>query len=146
MQEYESRFKTFLKEKGLKLTQSRYSVLEAAFRLHEHFDAETLYSHIKQSNVSLATVYRTLPLLLEAGLIQQAVRSEGRDRFEHILGHPRHVHWICEKCKSVVETDLATLLPALQREAGDIKFDIDSITLNVSGLCWKCRNYENESQ
>jgi len=146
MQEYESQFKAYLKAKGLKLTQSRNLVLEAAFRLHEHFDAETLYGNIKSANVSLATVYRTLPLLVEAGLIQMAVRSEGRDRFEHILGHPRHVHWICEDCRAVFETDLSALLPHLQREAAAIKFEMENVTLNITGLCWKCRTNENESQ
>lgn len=146
MQNYETLFKDFLKQKGLKLTRSRSLVLDAAFRLHEHFDAETLHNVISSSAVSLATVYRTLPLLLEAGLIQPALRQEGRDRFEHILGHPRHVHWVCEKCNSVIETDLEILMPALQKQAKGIKFAIDQVTLNISGTCWKCKSNENESQ
>jgi Fur family ferric uptake transcriptional regulator len=144
MQEHENQFRDFLKQKGLKLTKSRNLVLEAAFKLHEHFDAETLYSHIRAANVSLATVYRTLPLLVEAGLIQLAVRSEGRDRFEHILGHPKHVHWICERCKQVAETDLSSLQEALDAEAKSIKFQIGQITINITGLCRNCSIDEYE--
>ncbi|MCK9557122.1 MAG: Fur family transcriptional regulator [Candidatus Cloacimonetes bacterium] len=146
MQEHEVLFRKYLENSGQKLTHSRSLILDAAFKVHDHFDAETLHHMIRGANVSLATVYRTLPLLVNAGLIQLAVRSEGRERFEHILGHPKHVHWICHKCKTVTETDLAALLPYLQKEAKGIKFDMDQVTINVTGLCWKCRSNDNESQ
>lgn len=146
MPDYQNRFKDFLEQRELKLTRSRKLILDAAFELHEHFDAEKLHDLIKGLNVSLATVYRTLPLLLEAGLIQLAMRSEGRDRYEHILGHPRHVHWICENCKQVFETDLDELVPRIEAAAGAQKFEINHINISISGLCWKCRTDANDSQ
>lgn len=146
MAEYIAKFQGFLERRGLKLTRSRKLILEAAFKLHEHFDAEKLHDIIKNMGVSLATVYRTLPLLVDAGLIQLAVRSEGRDRFEHILGHPRHVHWICESCKAVYETDLDLLTPQLELAATAQKFNINTISISISGVCWKCRTDENDSQ
>ena len=145
MQDYELQFKRFLLKRGLKLTRSRSLILDASFALHEHFDAEKLHSLLKGMNVSLATVYRTLPLLLEAGLIQLAVRSEGRDRYEHILGHPKHVHWLCDNCKTVTETDMTSLLPAIKKEAEGLNFATEQITINISGTCWKCRTTEDES-
>lgn len=144
MLDHENKFRDFLKHKGLKLTKSRNLVLEAAFKLHEHFDAETLYSHIRSAQVSLATVYRTLPLLLEAGLIQMAVRSDGRDRFEHILGHPKHVHWICDRCKRVLETDLSALESGFEGAARGISFQIREISLNITGICSQCRSNDYE--
>ena len=146
MIDHEVQFKKFLQKQGHKLTRSRAKILEAAFSIHEHFDAEKLHDLIKADNVSLATVYRTLPLLLEAGLIQRTVRRGGRDRFEHILGHPRHAHWLCENCQAVIETDLSALLPAITKEAKNLKFDIQQISLNITGLCWKCKDAENDSQ
>ncbi|MDD4667480.1 MAG: Fur family transcriptional regulator [Candidatus Cloacimonetes bacterium] len=146
MPDHNTRFKDFLELRGLKLTRSRKLILDAAFELHEHFDAEKLHSSLKGLNVSLATVYRTLPLLLDAGLIQLAMRSEGRDRFEHILGHPRHVHWICENCKQVFETNLDELVPRIEVAAKAQKFEINHINISISGLCWKCRINANESQ
>jgi len=145
MQDYELQFKRFLLKRGLKFTRSRSLILDASFALHEHFDAEKLHSLLKGMNVSLATVYRTLPLLLDAGLIQLAVRSEGRDRYEHILGHAKHVHWLCEKCKTVTETDMSALLSSIHQEADALKFSVDQVNINVSGLCWKCRTTEDES-
>ncbi len=146
MTEHEIEFKDFLQKRRLRLTRSRALILSASFALHEHFDAEQLHDLLKDQSVSLATVYRTLPLLVEAGLVQHAVRSDGRDRYEHILGHPQHVHWLCEKCKAVIETDMSAILPTIQKEAKALNFDTDHITLNISGLCWRCRKDENESQ
>lgn len=146
MIDHEVQFKKFLQKQGLKLTRSRAMILQAAFSVHEHFDAEMLHDLIKADNVSLATVYRTLPLLLEAGLITRTLRTGGRDRFEHILGHPRHAHWLCENCQAVIETDLAALLPAISKEAKALKFEVQNISININGLCWKCKDSANDSQ
>ncbi|MCB5259858.1 MAG: Fur family transcriptional regulator [Candidatus Cloacimonetes bacterium] len=146
MQEHQIQFRRYLENHGLKLTRSRSLILEAVYQLHEHFDAEALHDVIRSTNVSLATVYRTLPLLVEAGLIQTAVRCEGREYFEHILGHPKHVHWVCDKCKNVIETDLAELMPTIEKRANELKFTTDQINISISGLCWKCQVNANDSQ
>ncbi|MDP2173448.1 MAG: Fur family transcriptional regulator [Candidatus Cloacimonadaceae bacterium] len=148
MQDYELIFSGFLSRKGLKLTSTRKLILESVFALHGHFDAEGLYERIRKlsQDVSRATVYRTLPLLLESGLIQHSMRSQARDMFEHIFGHPRHVHWVCSSCGSVLETDLQEVMPALKQSAAAIHFSIGDLNLQISGLCWKCRSSENENQ
>ncbi|HHV37507.1 MAG TPA: transcriptional repressor [Candidatus Cloacimonetes bacterium] len=146
MKDFESKFKGFLAEKKLKLTRSRSLILEAVFAMQGHFDAEMLYDRLKDESVSMATVYRTLPLLMEAGLIRLAIRMEGRDRFERTFGHPQHVHWICENCQAVLESGLGSLKSMLHKEAKALKFGIDQINITVGGLCWKCRINENDSQ
>ncbi len=148
MQEYEKIFRDFLKRRGLKLTEPRKLILDAAFSVHHHFTVEQLFRLVKaeSSLVSLATVYRTLPLLIEAGLLQQSMRSSSRDSFEHILGHPRHIHWICEACGAVIESDLDEVKPIVESDAERFKFELREIKLNVIGLCWKCKQSENNLQ
>lgn len=148
MDDQEHVFSRFLLGKGLRLTLTRKLILNAVFSLHEHFNAEELYDQIKAhtSGISLATVYRTLPLLMEAGLVQQAVRSSGRERYEHIYGHPRHIHWVCRICGTLTETNLQSLLPAIEQQAQGIKFLVEKIDLSISGVCWKCHTNENENQ
>lgn len=147
MQDYEEIFSEFLAARGLRYTLPRKQILDAVFSLHSHFDAEQLYDlmRIKQVDVSLATIYRTLPLLMEAGLIQHSLRQESRDIFEHIFGHPRHLHWICRKCGSINETSLAAVLPLLESAAREQHFVLEDYSLNLMGLCWRCNN-ENENQ
>ena len=102
--------------------------------------------NLKGKGVSLATVYRTLPLLVEAGLIQQVERNAGRDRYEHIYGHPQHIHWICGSCGSMQETDLSILTPKIQSQAESIRFRVGEVKLSIHGVCWKCRETDNDSQ
>ncbi|HNU54206.1 MAG TPA: Fur family transcriptional regulator [Candidatus Syntrophosphaera sp.] len=139
-------FKKFLFRKGLKLTTPRREILDAVFSLHEHFDAQQLHAMLKDQKrrISLATVYRTLPLLEEAGLIQHSLRSSSRDVFERIYGHPRHVHWICSCCGWVQETPLDGLKRSLLKEASSLKFRLDEVNIQVNGLCWKCCENENQ--
>jgi len=148
MQEHEARFEAFLAKKGLKFTQGRRLILEMVFNLHEHFDVEQMYDRIRKlsRDVSRATVYRTIPLLVEAGLIQRSVRGETRDTYEHIFGHPKHAHWVCTKCGILVETNMRELTRILQNSAKTQNFSISDISLEIKGHCWKCKIKENESQ
>ena len=148
MEEYADIFRKYLDKQGLKFTQPRRYILDEVFQMHTHFNAEELYDRIrsKTNEISLATVYRTIPLLLEAGLVQRADRSEGRERYEHIFGHPKHIHWVCRNCGALLETDLNTLYPALAKQAKDLKFKPEDIDLSVKGLCCKCNPNENENQ
>ncbi len=120
-------FQEFLSRKGLKLTTPRREILNAVFSLHEHFDAEQLHAVLRglKLRISLATIYRTLPLLAEAGLIQLSLRSSSRDVFELIYGHPRHIHWICSCCGRVQETPLGEIYQGLLRESEGLKFRLD---------------------
>lgn len=139
-------FQEFLASRGLKLTTPRREILDAVFSLHEHFDAEQLHAVLRglKLRISLATIYRTLPLLEEAGLIQLSLRSSSRDVFEHIYGHPRHIHWICSRCGRVQETPLGGFYHELLRESEGLKFKLEDLNIQVKGLCWKC--HENENQ
>lgn len=148
MRDYEDLFNTFLYSRGLKLTASRRIILDTVFALHEHFDAEQLHTRLKEARrvISLATVYRTLPLLVEAGLIQLSLRFSSRDVFEHIYGYPRHIHWLCSSCGGVQETGLEAIKPALARAADKLQFRLDEITVQVRGVCWKCQQSASDSQ
>lgn len=117
MEDFQALFSDFLARRGMKFTEPRRQILEAVFALHEHFNAEQLYDKVRKlsAEVSLATVYRTLPLLVEAGLIQLSLRFSSRDVYEHIFGHPRHVHWVCSNCGSVQETELDSFSQAWRK-------------------------------
>ncbi|HOG31615.1 MAG TPA: Fur family transcriptional regulator [Candidatus Cloacimonadota bacterium] len=148
MEDYTKLFDTYLNSRKMKLTASRRLILEAVFSLHEHFDAEQLHQVLRSASqdISLATVYRTLPLLLQAGLIQPSPRPGTRGMYEHIWGHPRHAHWVCVRCGAVQETPLDSVDPILAREARNLKFETQETSVEVKGLCWKCQNSANDSQ
>ena len=82
-------FREFIRNKGLRNTVEREQVVKAVFSIHDHFDVEELYLLLWSQNetISKATVYRTIPLLLESGLIQEAYFEDGHLHYEHIYGH-----------------------------------------------------------
>jgi len=133
-------FEGFLKKQGLKLTPQRRRVFERAFATHAHFSAETLYRWIHEASrdVSRATVYRTLSLLVEGGFLESLDAGQGELLYEHVLGHRHHDHLVCLACGKIEEfTD--ERIEALQREAAERKgFALEYHNLRLFGTCASC--------
>lgn len=98
-------FEALLEKKSLKLTRERKHIFETAVRRKDHFDADSLYDSIKKDNdrVARGTVYRTIPLLLESGVIQKSVGNGHCDFFESKKGKVHHDHMVCIGCQKVIE-------------------------------------------
>ncbi len=98
------KFREFLEIRAEKLTERRRLLVEHIFNSHKHFDADELVRDLHEAGhrVSRATVYRTLRLLVEAGLLRE-LRLTNRSAFEHDYGYPAHDHLHCTSCNRVVE-------------------------------------------
>jgi Fur family ferric uptake transcriptional regulator len=133
-------FEGFLRKQGLKLTPQRRRVFERAFATHEHFSAETLYNWIQgeSRDVSRATVYRTLSLLVEGGFLESLDAGQGELLYEHVSGHRHHDHLVCLVCGRIEEfTD--ERIEAYQREAAEKKgFALEYHNLRLFGTCATC--------
>ena len=96
----------YLAGKGLRKTTQRDAIIEAAFSTKDHFNAEELLVMAKRidSSVSRATVYRTLPLLVESGLLRELdLGGETKIYDPNFLEHPTHNHLVCVDCKKIIE-------------------------------------------
>lgn len=115
---------TFLAGKGLRRTKQRDVIIEAAFGTEEHFNADDLHAMARRidRSISRATVYRTLLLLVECGLLREV--DLGRDQTYYdpnYLDKPSHNHLICADCDRVVEfenTHIALLEDCITRQLG----------------------------
>ena len=98
------KFREFLEIRGEKLTEPRRILVGHIFATHKHFDADELVADLAAAGrrVSRATVYRTLRLLVEAGLLRE-LRLTNRSAYEHDYGYPSHDHLHCTECNKVVE-------------------------------------------
>ena len=98
----------YLAGKGLRKTTQRDAIIEAAFSTKDHFNAEELLVMAKRidSSVSRATVYRTLPLLVESGLLRELdLGGETKVYDPNFLEHPTHNHLVCVDCKKIIPAD-----------------------------------------
>ncbi len=135
-----SKFCEFLDLKKLKVTGERMKIIEHVFERHNHFEADQLLQSMcdRGMRVSRPTVYRTLSLLVEAGLLRE-LRFGRRSAYEHNYGYPAHEHLYCEKCGAVVEF-LSEELNQLQDEICQKHgFQADQRQFIVYGTCAACR-------
>jgi Fur family ferric uptake transcriptional regulator len=127
-----------LRSRGLRLTAQRQLVLDAVYALG-HATPDQVHAQVAKTaaGVNITTIYRTLELLEELGLITHAHLSHGAPTY-HAVGEEQHVHLVCRVCGHVdeVSTDLvAALAGDLQR---DKSFRIDLGHVALFGVCGGC--------
>ncbi|MHB1458233.1 MAG: Fur family transcriptional regulator [Armatimonadota bacterium] len=136
----EKQFRDYLCEHGLKFTPERRFILREVFRIHGHFEADEVVMGMRQCGirVSRASVYRTLPLLAECGLLRQVYSSEKHSHFEHTFGHEHHDHMICSECGAAIEFTNETIEELQERICKEYGFTAVFHKLEISGICALC--------
>lgn len=136
------KFREFLTTKKMRLTPEREAIVEAVYATHEHFDADVWVAKLERRNsgarASRSTVYRTLSLLEEAGLIRKVARSNDREVYEHDYGYPHHDHLICKKCGDMIEFPNEVIAEVLEKIAASHGFRMSGHRLEVEGICANC--------
>lgn len=140
LKEAESAFTAFLEKKALKLTSQRRTILRQAIEASGHFSAEKLleFSKKKDSTISKATVYRTLALLKESGILEEQDFGEGKKVYERAQGRKHHDHLVCIKCGKIIEFENDTIERLQDQEAGRHQFRIVYHSLKLFGFCKNC--------
>jgi Fur family transcriptional regulator, ferric uptake regulator len=137
IKEKEAAFQEFIQAKGLKTTRQRTTIVQVFFSLHGHVSVEELLREVKRVNprIGYATVYRTLHLLVESGLVEERrfgdglARYEGRNEVEH------HDHMICLDCGMIREFSHPRLLELQTKLAEECGFKIFKHRLELYGTC-----------
>src|SRR3984893_17389603 len=135
----EDKFREFLEIRGEKLTEPRRVLVRHIFDSHKHFDADELVADLRAAGrkVSRATVYRTLRLLVDAGLLRE-LRLTNRTAYEHDYGYPSHDHLHCTGCNTIVEfrnDEVRKLREAVSLEHG---FRPVGHRFIITGVCPAC--------
>jgi len=130
-----------IRRHGLRFTPEREVIVKEIFSRHDHFTVEELYLRIRHRRpISRASLYRTIPLLIEAGLISEVFQDSGQTRYEHTYGHERHCHLRCQSCGEVIEFHEDTLEALGQRVASEHGYRLNGHRLEVLGRCPACQN------
>jgi Fe2+ or Zn2+ uptake regulation protein len=127
-----------LRERGQRVTPQRLAIARALRDLDRHASAEQVFAEVSRSmpGVSLPTVYATLELLEELGLVRRVVGASGSLRYD-----PRtdeHHHLVCRRCGAVADVDAPVDRDAVLAAARATGFAPDRSQVVVSGLCAAC--------
>ncbi len=131
-----------LRAAGHRLTRTRRAVLAALERTKYPLSASELYDRLQRNKVSidLVTVYRTLTVLRELGVVSQIeLHQEGQARFEIKHGREHHHHIRCQTCGRIVDLLLCPLKKITAFIERETQFVVNEHTLEFSGLCPKCQ-------
>ncbi len=138
-----TRFAEYLRTCGKRYTPQRRLIVETVFSHHDHFDADELLDHLKESiarhEVSRPTVYRTLGELVDAGMLLK-MNLGGRSVFEHSYGYPQHDHLFCTKCNRLIEFHSPELERLRKAVARQHDFQVLGHRMMITGICADCRN------
>jgi Fur family peroxide stress response transcriptional regulator len=127
-----------LRRKGYKATSQRIAICRFALRGRNHPTAQTIYGEVKpvHPTVSIATVYKTLHLLEDLGLVQELAFPEGETRFDSYV--KPHANLVCQGCGSISDVDDPVTREMVARIASRAKFTLTGQRLDIYGLCERC--------
>lgn len=134
-------FVDFLKKKDARVTQARKIVLTQVFSRHDHFCADDLAAELSSgvNHVSRGTVYRTLALMEEAGLVRVIRDTDVHAHYEHTFNHPHHEHMICDKCGQFIEFSDEGIMELIDKSCREHQFAERTHRIVVFGICSECQ-------
>ena len=134
-----------LREKGVRITETRKAVIDFIIQSHDHPSADVIYQALLPAfpNMSLATVYNNLKVLIDEGFVSELKVRNDTTTYYDFMGH-QHLNVICEKCGRIADMDLD--LPDVQQEAADqTGYQITKSQMVVYGICPDCVARQQEA-
>ena len=134
----------YIERKGLRKTVQREAIIQAAFSTAEHYTADELIEMARriEPTVSRATVYRTLPLLVDSGQLKEIDLGKDHKTYDpNFVNRPHHNHLICVDCQKVVEFEdhyMETLEDCISKRLG---FSPASKSVRIEATCDKLKKF-----
>ena len=128
-----------LRARGYRVTPQRQLVLEAVARLG-HATPEDVGAEVRQAarGVNISTIYRTLELLEQLGMVTHAHLGHGAPTY-HLAVDADHVHLVCRSCGKITEVSPDSVRPLVTALNAEQDFETDVGHLTVFGRCGQCR-------
>jgi Fur family ferric uptake transcriptional regulator len=132
-----NKFTVYLTEKKLRKTPERFAILDKVFSINDHFDIDTLYGLLEKDSyhVSRATVYNTIELLCDCGLVRRHQFGGQTAKYEKVSIN--HLHLICSECGKIKEVKDAEFMRYINTRKFPA-FTASYFTLYIYGICNAC--------
>jgi Fe2+ or Zn2+ uptake regulation protein len=129
-----------LRKAGRRITPQRKLVLRILAQADGHLDATEIYEQgrLQDARLSLSTVYRTLAVLKEVGMVCELHLDDEHHHYE-LAGKEEHSHLVCLECGQVIEVDSVIFVEAARRAGEAHGFEIASAQVELAGYCADCR-------
>lgn len=131
------KFTQFLKKGKHRITPERFEVLDYALDYKGHFAADDLFHQMKKknSNVSRATVYNSLELLVKCNLIYKRSFGDGITRYESGYNRKNHDHLICINCGTITEFTSPKIQEIVNEVCEELGYENAGYSFNIFGKC-----------
>ena len=141
------RFVSFLKKGGHNVTETRHIILNAVLARSDHFRADQLAAQLTSgpNRVSRGSVYRTLALLTDAGIVRTLRDGEAHIHYEHVIDRASHEHMICDSCGKFIEFDPGEISVLIDQVCDRHRFLPRAYRLLIYGRCEPCRAKESNA-
>ena len=144
MKSAKSIFRQYLRNNGMLRSKQREKILDIFLKTEKHPTIDDLYNLVKKKDpkIGLATVYRTMEVIYDAGLARKVGFGDGIKHYEHKYKHQHHYHLVCLKCSKVIEVTSNRLEETQRQLAKKHDFTITRATMRLFGICKTCKRKE----
>jgi Fe2+ or Zn2+ uptake regulation protein len=141
MSQAEKKFEEYLSRNGLRMTEQRRAIFEAFSRSDRHLSAEEIYDLVRgsRSGVGIATIWRNMKLMRQAGIAEEHHFLDGRVRYEKKCTMD-HGHMICIVCGRPVEFGAGKIISELRHVANINSFEVTDFKVSIFGTCFLCKS------
>ncbi len=137
-------FREYLRRNGKLYSKQREQILDIFLKTEKHPTINDLYDLVRKKHpqIGLATVYRTMRVICDAGLARETDFGGGIRRFEHKHEHQHHHHLVCLKCGKIIEITSGKIEEIQKQLAKKHGFTITRNTMEIFGICKTCKHKE----
>ena len=133
-------FGQYIRNNGMLHSSQREQILDIFLKTERHPTINDLYDLVRKKNpkIGLATVYRTMKVICDAGLAREMDFGDGLRRFEHKHKHQHHDHLICLKCGRIIEVRSPEIEKLQENLAKKHRFKTVRHRMEIFGICRTC--------